>query len=311
MATMEYTPSTMPVVMRSVIFTPGNNVELVGKARNLTADVIALDLEDSVPPAEKMRAREVVAENIKLVAESGADVYARVNAWDTGLIVGDLQAIVQAGLSGIVIPKTETPDDVIRAAKLLTELEKNRGMEVGTVQLQLLIESARGVMFAYDCGMASNRVNSLVFGAVDYTRDMRVKLSATGEEVSYARSSVAVAARAANIVAIDPPWPAFADTEGFARHSKQGSQLGYEGRMLIHPNQIEPAQEIYAPSKEDVDYAREVVAMFEEGVKEGKASVALRGKMIDWAVYRAESDVLAKVDLIAAKEERKKANRRV
>ena len=311
MATMEYTPSTMPVVMRSVIFTPGNNVELVGKARNLTADVIALDLEDSVPPAEKMRAREVVAENIKLVAESGADVYARVNAWDTGLIVGDLQAIVQAGLSGIVIPKTETPDDVIRAAKLLTELEKNRGMEVGTVQLQLLIESARGVMFAYDCGMASNRVNSLVFGAVDYTRDMRVKLSATGEEVSYARSSVAVAARAANIVAIDPPWPAFVDAEGFVRHSKQGSQLGYEGRMLIHPNQIEPAQEIYAPSKEDVDYAREVVAMFEEGVKEGKASVALRGKMIDWAVYRAESDVLAKVDLIAAKEERKKANRRV
>jgi len=307
---MDYTPSTMPVVMRSVMFTPGNNVELVGKARNLTADVIALDLEDSVPPAEKMKAREVVTENIKLVAESGADVYARVNAWDTGLIVGDLQAIVQPGLSGIVIPKTETPDDVIRAAKLLTELEKNRGMDVGTVRLQLLIESARGVMSAYDCGIASSRVNSLVFGAVDYTRDMRVKLTSTGVEVSYSRSSVAVSARAAGIVAIDPPWPAFTDTEGFVRHSTQGSQLGYEGRMLIHPNQIGPAEEIYAPAKEDIEYAREVVAMFEEGMKEGKASVALRGKMIDWAVYRAEMDVLAKVDLIAEKEQRKKANRK-
>jgi len=306
---MEYTPSTMPVVMRSVMFTPGNNAELVGKARNLTADVMVLDLEDSVPPAEKMRAREIVTENIKLVAESGGDVYSRVNAWDSGLIVGDLQAIVQPGLSGIVIPKTETPDDVIRAAKLLTELEKNRGMEVGTVQLQLLIESARGVIAAYDCGIASSRVNSLVFGAVDYTRDMRVKLTSTGVEVSYARSSVAVAARAAGIVAIDPPWPAFADTEGFVTHSTQGRQLGYEGRMLIHPNQIGPAEEIYAPDKEDIEYAREVTAMFEEGMKEGKASVALRWKMIDWAVYRAEMDVLAKVDLIAQKEARKKACR--
>jgi len=218
---------------------------------------------------------------------------------------------VQPGLSGIVIPKTETPDDPIRADKLLTELEKNRGMEVGTVKLQLLIETARGVTFAYECGMASSRVNSLVFGAVDYTRDMRVKLSATGEEVLYARSAVAVAARAARIVAIDPPWPAFRDTEGFAAHSRAGAQLGYEGRMLIHPNQIAPAEEIYAPAKEDVERARKVVEVFEQGMREGKASVALEGRMVDWAVYRAEMDLLAKVDLIAEKEKRKKANRKV
>ena len=307
---MEYTPSTMPVVMRSVMFTPGNNADLVGKARNLAADAIALDLEDSVPPTEKERAREVVNANLNSVAESGADVYARVNAWDSGLLKEDLESIVQPGLCGIVIPKTETPDDVIRAAKLLTELEKNRGIEVGTVQLSLLIESARGVMAAYECGMASSRVNSLIFGAVDYTRDMRVKLTETGVEVQYSRSAVAVAARAAGIVALDPPWPAFTDTEGFERHSSEGSQLGYEGRMLIHPNQIEPAEKIYAPSAEDVEYAREVVEMFEDGMKKGLASVALRGKMIDWAVYRAEMDVLAKVDLIAEKERTKKANRK-
>ena len=311
LAKMEYTPSTMPVVMRSVIFTPGNNEDLVVKARNLTADVIALDVEDSVPPLEKERALEVVTKNIPLVAESGGDVYVRVNAWDTGLLKRDLESIVQPGLTGIVIPKTETPDDVIRADRLLIELEKNRGMEVGTVQLQLLIETARGVIFAYECGMASSRVNSLVFGAVDYTRDMRVKLSTTGEEVMHARSAVAVAARAARIVAIDPPWPAFSDTEGFAAHSRVGAQLGYEGRMLIHPNQIGPSEEIYAPAPEAVEYAREVVAMFRAAIAEGKASVALRGSMIDWAVYRAEADVLAKVDLIAEKEALKKANRKV
>ncbi len=308
---MEYTPSTMPVVMRSVMFTPGNNAELVGKARNLTADVMVLDLEDSVPPTEKDRAREVVAENIKVVAESGGDVYARVNAWDSGLLKGDLEAIVQPGLSGIVIPKTETPDDPIRADRLLTELEKSRGMEIGTVQLQLLIESARGVLAAYECGMASRRVNSLVFGAVDYTRDMRVKLTATGDEVQYSRSAVAVAARAAGIVAVDPPWPGFRDTEGFARHSRIGAQLGYEGRMLIHPGQIEPAQEIYGPAPADVEHAQRVVEVFEQGMKEGKASVALEGSMVDWAVYRAEMDLLAKVGLIAEKEARKKANRKV
>jgi len=311
MVTMEYVPSTMPVVMRSVMYTPGNNPRLVERARTMTADVIVLDLEDSVPPMEKMRAREVVRDSIKMVAESGAEVYARVNAWDTGLIKGDLEAIVQPGFNGVVIPKTETPEDVVRADRLLTELEKKNGMAVGSISLQLLIETARGVMFAYESGMASARVNSLVFGAVDYTRDMRVKLTSTGEEQLHARAAVAIAARAANLVAIDPPFAAFADTEGFAKDCMQGRQLGYEGRMLIHPGQIEPSHEIYAPAKEDIENAREAVKVFEEGMKEGKASVSLGGKMIDWAVYRAECDLLAKVELIAEYEKIKQARRKV
>lgn len=308
---MQYTPSTMPVVMRSVMFTPGNNLDLVTKARNLKADVIALDLEDSVPPTEKEHAREVVKENIPLVAESGADIYVRVNSWDTGLIKGDLEAITQPDLGGIVIPKTEAPDDVIRADRLLTELEINRGMPIGSVKIQLLIETARGVMFAYNCGIASSRVNSMVFGAVDYTRDMRVKLTETGEEVFYSRSATAVAARAARVVALDPPWPAFTDTEGFAAHSRVGASLGYEGRMLIHPNQIEPSEKIYAPAPADVERARGAIAAFEQGLKEGKASVAYEGRMVDWAVYRADMDLVAKVDLIAAKDADKKARRKV
>lgn len=310
MVSMQYVPSTMPVVLRSVMYTPGNNPGLIGKARNLTSDVVVLDLEDSVPPAEKMRAREMVKDSIKLVAESGAEVYVRLNAWDTGLLKGDLEAIVQPGLNGVVVSKTESPEDVVRADRLLTELEKRNGMEVGTVALQLLIETARGVMAAYESGMASARVNSLVFGAVDYTRDMRVKLSSTGEEQLYARAATAVAARAANLVAIDPPFAAFADTEAFAKDCMQGRQLGYEGRMLIHPNQIEPSNEIYAPSKEDIEYVQQVIKLFEEGMKEGKAAVPFGGKMVDWPVYRAARDLLAKVELIKDYERKKQARRK-
>ncbi|MFQ5710494.1 MAG: HpcH/HpaI aldolase/citrate lyase family protein [Candidatus Geothermarchaeales archaeon] len=302
---VEYKPSTMPVVMRSVMYTPGNNPKLIEKARTFNADVIVLDLEDSVPPAEKIKARDMVRDSIPKVAESGADIYVRINDWGTGLTEGDLEAIVQPKLSGIVLPKTESPEDVVKLDEKLTELEEKRGIKPGSIAVQLLIETAKGVVNVYQSAIASDRVNSLVFGAVDYTRDMRIELTKEGNEILPARSQVAIAARAANLVAIDTPWPPFKDVEGFIRDTKFGRQLGYEGRMLIHPNQIEPSHEIYSPPKDDVDYAREVVKVFEEGMKKGLASVPLRGKMLDWAVYRTARDVLAKADLIAEYEKLK------
>lgn len=303
----EYNPSTMPVVMRSVMYTPGNNRKLMEKARTFTADVIVLDLEDSVPPAEKTKARDMAEDYISKVKESGANVYVRINDWSTDLTRRDLEAIVQPELSGIVLPKTESPEHVVKLDEVLTGLEKQRGIKTGSIAVQLLIETAKGVINVYHSAIASKRVNSLVFGAVDYTRDMRIELTKEGQEILHARSQVAIAARAANLVAIDTPWPPFKDVEGFVKDTKFGRQLGYEGRMLIHPNQIEPSHKIYTPPKEEVDYAREVVEVFEEGMKQGSASVPLRGKMVDWAVYRTARDILAKADRISDYEKIKKA----
>ena len=234
----------------------------------------------------------------------------RLNDWRTGLTVDALEAIVQDGLDGVVLAKTEGADDVKKLDAKLTELEKERGLKPGSVAVQLLIETAKGVILAYEAAAASERVNSLVFGAVDYTRDMRIRLTPVGEEIFTARCWTAIAARAAGHIAIDPPYPAIRDTEGFLKDSKAGRQLGFEGRMLIHPNQIEPSHEAYAPTQEQVDYAKEVKEVFEQAMSEGQASIALRGQMIDVAVYRTQMDVLAAAEAvdqwIKDKAERKK-----
>ncbi len=296
----------MPV-MRSVFYVPGNNEKMVSKAPSIQADVITLDLEDSVPPAEKPKARDVTRENLKYAGTGGAPVYVRINNWETEMTNDDCEAIVHEGLSGVCLAKCGGPEHVIRLDWKLEELERRRGLEIGSVAIQLLIETAKGVMNAYPAAIASKRVNSLIFGAVDYTKDMRVKLTIEGEEQYYARAHTAVAARAAGCIAIDCPFVAYKDTEAFEKSTSFGRQLGYEGRMLIHPSQIEPSHRIYTPSPEDVEWAQGVVKVFEEeGIAKGAAAVSYQGKMVDTPVYENAKTVLAIIAEISALEAKRK-----
>ena len=174
-------------------------------------------------------------------------------------------------------------------------------MEVGTVGIQLLIETAKGVMNAYPAACASPRVNSLIFGAVDFTKDMRVTLTSEGQEQLYARYHTAVAARAAGCIAIDCPFVNISDAEAFKKSTREGRQMGYEGRMLIHPSQIEPSHEIYTPSAEDVEWAEGVKKVFEEeGIAKGSAAVSYKGKMVDTPVYGNALQILRTMEEIKA-----------
>lgn len=240
----------MPV-LRSVFYIPGNKEDMIAKAPKISADVITLDLEDSVPPAEKEKARELTHKNLKMVAATGADVYVRLNNWETGMTNADCEAVVDEGLNAVCLAKCGGADDVKRLAWKLEEMEQKRGLKPGSIQIQLLIETAKGMMNVYGAAMASPRVNSLIFGAVDYTKDMRVDLiQPNGHEQDWARARMACAARTAGIIAIDCPYVAFKDTEGFEKDTKYGRQLGFEGRMLIHPSQIAPSHAIYSPAPE-------------------------------------------------------------
>lgn len=295
-------------VMRSVFYIPGNNEKMVSKAPTFPADIVTLDLEDSVPPAEKPKAREMVRENLKYAAGGGAEVYVRVNNWETLLTNDDLEAVVHQGLDGVCLAKCGGPDHVRRLDWKLEELERRRGIPVGTVKIQLLIETAKGVINAYPSAIESPRVNSLIFGAVDYTKDMRVKLTTEGEELKYARAHTAVAARAAGCIAIDCPFVAFQDMEAFERDTAYGRTLGYEGRMLIHPSQIEPSHRIYTPAPDDVEWATGVVDMFEkEALAKGLAAVSYKGKMVDTPVYENARTILAVMAEIQAKDQARKA----
>ncbi len=299
----------MPV-LRSVFYVPGNKEELIAKIPRIPADVITLDIEDSVPPAEKQKARELSHKNLKFAASSGADVYVRINNWETGMTNADCEAVVDEGLVAICLAKCGGADHVKRLAWKLEEMEQRKGLEVGSIKIQLLIETAKGMMNVYEAATASERVNSLIFGAVDYTTDMRVTLTQPiGEEQKWARARMACAARAAGIIAIDCPYVAFRDTEGFEKDTLYGRQLGMEGRMLIHPSQIEPSHRIYTPAPERVEWAREVVKVFEEeGIAKGSAAVSYKGKMVDTPVYVGAKKILDTMAEIEARE-RKRAEK--
>jgi citrate lyase subunit beta/citryl-CoA lyase len=294
-------------VMRSVFYIPGNNLKFIEKAPVTPADIITLDLEDSVPPDEKPKAREMVRENLKLAGSGGSTVYVRVNNWETLMTNDDLEAIVHEGLSGVCLAKCGGADHVQRLDWKLEELERRRGLKVGSIAIQLLIETAKGVMNAYASACASKRVNSLIFGAVDYTKDMRVKLTSEGQEQYWARASVPVAARAAGCIAIDCPFVDVKNMDAFKESTRFGRQLGFEGKMLIHPDQIMPSHEIYTPSAEDVEWAEGVVKVFEEeGLAKGKAAVTYKGKMVDTPVYDNARTILATRDEIAAFDKKRK-----
>ncbi len=296
-------------VMRSILYIPGNSEKMVSKAPTFPADIITLDLEDSVPPAEKPKAREIVRENLKYAAQGGAEVYVRINNWETLLTNDDLEAVVHEGLNGVCLAKCGGPDHVRRLDWKLEELERRRGLPVGSIKIQLLIETAKGVINAYASAIESPRVNSLIFGAVDYTRDMRVKLTTEAEELKYARAHTAVAARAAGCIAIDYPFVAFQDMEAFEKDTVYGRSLGYEGRMLIHPSQIEPANRLYSPQPEDVEWAQGVVEAFEkEGLAKGLAAISYKGKMVDTPVYENAKTILTIMEEIKAKDAKRKGS---
>ncbi len=289
-------------VMRSVQYVPGNNEKMVAKASGIPADIITLDLEDSVPPAEKARARELVARSLIAAGSGGAEVYVRINNWETEMTNDDLEAIVSEGLAGVTLAKCGHPDNVKRLDWKLEELEQRRGLEVGAIKASLLLETAKGIIFAYESCVASPRVVSAIFGAVDFTKDMRVKLTSEGEEQKYARRHMAVAARAAGVVAIDAPFVAYQDMEAFEANVRDGRQMGYEGRMIIHPSQVEVSNRLYAPDPAEVEWASSVVKAFEEeALAKGTAAISLNGKMVDTPVYLNAKNILVAYEEIEEK----------
>lgn len=286
-------------LLRTMLFTPGNNMRMIYKAGTLGADAVILDLEDAVPLAEKETARIFIKDSIEQVAAGGVQVFVRTNAFTTGLAEEDLNWIVQARLDGIVLPKAESKEDVLETGKLITALEKERALKPGGLVIIPILETARGVVNAYEIVMASQRVVAVAFGAVDFTREMGINLSREGTELFYARSHIAVAARAAEVQAIDTPWIDVADREGLVRDSERGRQLGFRGKLLIHPSQIEPVNEVFSPSEDEVEYARKVVEAFSEAEAKGLGAISLDGKMIDAANFRQAQDLIAWAEAIA------------
>ncbi len=289
-------------VMRSWLFVAGNDQEGLAHAINTGSDVLILDLEDLVPPAEKPRAREMVRKNLELAGSTGSEVWVRVNSWETDLTDLDLDATVWPGLDGINLTKVAGAEDVKRLVWRLEALERERGMEVGSVKICLLVETAIGIVNAYESCAADPRVVAAIFGAVDFTRDMQVKLTSEATEQLYARSCLGVAARAAKILAIDAPFLDYKNIKGYEKNIADGRQLGYKGRMIVHPDLVAITNKLYMPAEEDVKWAKEIVKAFEEeALAKGLAAIVVNDRLVDTPVYYNALDILAAWAEIQAK----------
>ena len=280
-------------LLRSLIFVPGNRANMLERALSFKADVIMVDLEDSVPPGEKATAREVAREWVPKLRQAGQRVMVRVNSLDTGLTKDELAAVISPDLHGISLGKVETPDDVRDTDRMITAMESAAGMDAGQVKLIPWIENARAVMSAHQLAAASPRIIGIAFGAEDYTDDMGVERTDSGEEVYFARATVAVAARAAEVASLDSPFVAFRDHEGLEQDARQGRRLGYTGKFAIHPDQLDGINKVFSPSAEEVDYARKVMDAWDEAESQGRGSADLDGRMIDVPVVKRARNLLA------------------
>ena len=286
---------------RSLLFVPGNREDMLGKVGGLPADALVPDLEDSVPHPEKEHAREIVGRVVKTLAQRGQAVIPRINSLDTGLAIDDMAAVVCAEVYGVSVGKVESPWDVTQISSALETLEKKSGLAVGHTKLLLWLEGAKAIMLAYEIAQASPRIVAVGFGAEDYTADMGVQRTETGEEVLFARSRVAVAARAADVLALDTPYVNFRDTEGLQRDAEQGLHLGFKGKFAIHPSQLETINATFSPSPKDVEYARRVIEASEEAEARGSGATSLDGKMIDVPIVKRARYLLAMAETASSR----------
>ena len=281
-----------PAMLRSLLFVPGNRADMLEKALGLAPDALVPDLEDSVPPAEKAKARDIVASFLPRLAQAGIAVIPRANPASTGLLEDDLAALVGPDIFGITVGKIGDASDLGHVEAHIERLEAEAGLEKGRVRLVPWIETARAVVNAYEICSASPRVVAVAFGAEDFTNDMEIERTEDALEIVYSRQVVGVAARAAGVLALDTPWVAFRDTDGLKRDARAARGLGFRGKFAIHPSQIGPINEAFAPTEAEVEYARRVVSVFEEAEESGSGATSLDGKMIDIPVVRRARGLL-------------------
>jgi len=291
---------------RSSLILPVNQPRFVERAYTRNADAIVLDLEDSVPGAEKENARRLVKDAIPLVARGGAEVAVRVNN-EPGLLDADVEAAVHPGLDNLSLPKAESPDQIRQLAARVEHLERARGVVPGHVRFTLAVETPVGLLATRELATASPRVRSMSVGVEDYCLALGVEPSADGTELLYPVSFLVSVCKAVGIEAtgLVGSIAGFRDLATFERAAARARQLGCEGASCIHPDQVTVLNRVFTPDPEHAEYARRVVEAFEDGVRKGTASVNLDGKMVDVPVYKRALVILQRARAVAATEQRK------
>ena len=286
----------MERLRRTMMFVPGNNPGMMADAHIYGPDSIMLDLEDSVTMAEKDAARLLVYNALKTIDYGDTEMVVRINPLNTPYGKKDVEAVVKAGVDVIRMPKTETADEVREVEEEILKWETELGC-VGRTKIMAAIESALGIVNAYPIATASKRMMGIALGAEDYCANLKTQRTQGdnpnfGLELLLARQTIVVAARAAGIDALDTVYSNLDDMDTFRREVELIKTLGFDGKSIINPRQIEIVNEVFAPKQKDIEKALKIIAAIKEAEQKGSGVIAVNGKMVDRpVVIRAERTI--------------------
>ncbi len=290
--------------VRSHLYAPGSNVRLLEKVFSTGADAVVLDLEDAVPRAEKIHAREMVAETVRSRADKpGPITFVRINHPSSGLAEDDVCAVVQPGLAGLRVPKVEDAETVRQVAAWVEKTEVANGLPTGSMVLVCTIESAAGLFRAYDIATAHPRVIGLAYGAADFVRDVGVTPGPEGLETLYACSQLVLISRVAGVrPPVDSVYRHLDDPTGLEKTARQAKALGFFGKSVIHPKQVPIVNVVFTPTEEEIARAREIVELAQQAEAQGKGALQnSNGEFIDVAIVRRAESILLLAESLTQK----------
>ena len=276
----------------ALLYMPGDDRRKIEKATTLGVDCICMDMEDGVAITRKTEARAVIAQAMKELDFGKSERCIRINSFGSGFEKFDLAAAVAANPDTVVVPKIETARQVKEISEYIEMYELSARMARGSIRMLVGVETAKGILNLKDIAEADKRLEAIIFGAEDFAASIGATRTKEGSEVLYARSAVVTACAANELQALDMVYIDFRDVDGLRAEAEEGARLGFSGKQIIHPNQVEGVQAAFTPSEEAIEYAQRVVRAFSASQREGKGAFALDGKMIDMPLLKNAQKVL-------------------
>jgi len=282
-----------------MMFVPGHIKKLMYKASESEADALVFDLEDSCKPdSNKDVARKIINETVGSGIFEKFQVFVRINPRSTGFLFKDVSELTIEGIDGFLYPMAKSRSDIIFFSNLLTEIELSKGFEPGLFKIFPVIETSGGVLNAREICAASDRVVALGFGSEDFTTDLQSIRDEEGKSIFSPRAIISFAARAESVIPIDTPHINVHDIKGLEKHCLAAKTLGFGGMQILHPKEIEIVHQIYSPTPEDIEDAREMIRLSDEAEKEGLGVVVMNGKFVGPPLVKRARKIIENADLV-------------
>jgi citrate lyase subunit beta/citryl-CoA lyase len=289
-------------LMRSLMFVPAHNEKLMESASRSSADVLLLDIEDSVQPVRnKQIARDMIKKWVGENKFANYKVFPRVNDRESGELLRDVYQLTMAGVDGFMYPKSKSGEDVYFIDKLLETIEYEKGIPAGTFKLIPLIETASAVLHAQEIAEASPRVVAIAFGSEDFISDLEGIHDAAHRSLFTPRAMIAMAARAAGVVPVDTVHVNVKDLEDLEENLKVSKDLGFEGMLVLNPKELPLVHQYYSPTEKEIADAREMLELFETSQQDDKGVALVNGRFIGPPMVRAAKKTIEKAQLIGNK----------